>query len=182
MSKLAKHLTSILFFAFWAVLIACGGSGGSGGSNTSYITYSTTNQLVYPALNGNYTFSDGTGQWLDLSTGQEYTLEFNIDGAGDARVVLYFQTAPGINLAAGQTFTWANTGAGWNFGTAQSLTAPFGSGTILLYSNTGTLNITSVTTNTDGSKRIQFNFTYGTTGSINGSGSGECTVTKITAA
>lgn len=167
-------------FAFWAVLIACGGGGGGTSSGTNFITYTSANHLVYPNLNGEYTFDDGGGYWLSFSGSQEFTFEFNYDNTGNARVLMFIQTPVGTTLQAGQTFSWANTGAGWYFGTATSLTDPNSSNNILSYTTTGTLTINSVTTNTNGSKTVSFSFTYGGTSGITGTGSGTCTLEQNT--
>lgn len=182
MDRFVKHLSAFLLFAFWAVLIACGGSGGGGvGTAANSITYTTSGHGTYPNLNGTYTFSDGSGSFGGVSSVQ-YSFLYNFDSAGVERVAIELTLPTGTTLAAGQTYQWANTGAGWNFGTASSLTAPNTANNILLYGSSGTLTIDSVTNNTNGTQTVNYHFSMPNGRAVDpiiATGSGSCTVQPV---
>ncbi len=188
MTLLKSRFSTFLIFAFWAVLIACGGGGGGGNTNST-ISFTSTGHQVYPNLNGAYSYSDGSGGFQDATVDNFY-FDYNFDSNGNPRVTVQINTPVGVNLAAGQTYQYANSGTGWNFGTAQSLTDPNPDNHNLLYGGVGTLTVNSVTNNADGSKTVSYTFSLAPAGQaapsrgnaegLTTSGSGTCTVVPFT--
>lgn len=152
------------------------------GVGENALNYTASGQINYPQFNGTFAHNDGRGTVFTQQGRDLYEFGYNIDTVNDyPRVVVFLIVPANTVLAAGQTYNNSANAfdTGFTFGTTESLTGPTLDGNILLYGGNGTLTITSVTSNPDGTKSLSYTFSLvGATSGSGTSGSGSIVVTR----